>query len=292
MAPKKKPLSPAEWHRQQAAKRRRKFRSATDQDIHNALRELASRKASLEHDRDVAQRKHQALQEQLLPLVHRLSALQSERGAIPRIHPKTGWAARWSPGVSDFGLSRQVELDKEIASLSSLIEKMSHCPVARLRLSLHGSALIQTEFLKEFEAAKRELKHVEAGMTARKAELDEREGRRRKKGRDAAKLAAADRERQGTLEFDSQRRIGGTTVKGLGRDHDCPYCGSELGQKPHADHINPVAYGGLSVSENMVYVCASCNLRKKDLTLQEFIRAANLERDAVEQRLMRLGKRV
>jgi 5-methylcytosine-specific restriction endonuclease McrA len=292
MAPKKKPLSPAEWHRQQAAKRRRRFRSATDQDIHNALRELASRKASLEHDRDVAQRKQQALQEQLLPLVHRLSALQSKRGAIPRMYPKTGWAAFWSPGLSDWGLSRQAELDKEIASLISQIERMSHLPVARLRQSLNGSVLIETKFYVEFEATVRELKHVDAEMTACRAELDEREGRRRKEGRDAAKRAAADRERQGTLEFDRQRRISQTNVKGLRRDHDCPYCGGDLGQEPHADHIIPVAYGGLSVSTNMVYVCAACNLKKGDLTLQEFIQAADLERDAVEQRLRSLGKRL
>jgi 5-methylcytosine-specific restriction endonuclease McrA len=72
--------------------------------------------------------------------------------------------------------------------------------------------------------------------------------------------------------------------------HSCPYCGNDLGQIPHADHIYPVSKGGLSVSKNMVMVCSKCNLKKKDLTLREFITKFSMNRDEIENRLEELGK--
>lgn len=71
----------------------------------------------------------------------------------------------------------------------------------------------------------------------------------------------------------------------------CPYCGSDLGEYPEADHIYPVARGGLSTKENMVFVCALCNGKKRDKTLREFIRAMNFDHSAVEERLELLKKR-
>lgn len=71
----------------------------------------------------------------------------------------------------------------------------------------------------------------------------------------------------------------------------CPYCGSVLGEDPEADHIYPVARGGLSTEENMVFVCALCNGKKRDKTLREFIRIMKFDHSAVEQRLELLGKR-
>ncbi|MCP3686196.1 MAG: HNH endonuclease [bacterium] len=69
----------------------------------------------------------------------------------------------------------------------------------------------------------------------------------------------------------------------------CPYCQNDLGNTPHADHIYPVAKGGLSTIENMVYICAGCNRMKSDLTLREFILKYNLERDEVEKILEKLS---
>lgn len=58
----------------------------------------------------------------------------------------------------------------------------------------------------------------------------------------------------------------------------------------HADHIYPVAKGGLSTTKNMVYVCAICNKKKSDLTLREFIIKEKLSRDRVERNLELLKK--
>ena len=71
----------------------------------------------------------------------------------------------------------------------------------------------------------------------------------------------------------------------------CPYCGGSLGDVPHADHIYPVIRGGLSMPDNMVYVCANCNNKKSDQTLQEFLLSEGLNRGEVETRLAKLGKR-
>jgi len=52
----------------------------------------------------------------------------------------------------------------------------------------------------------------------------------------------------------------------------CPYCGRLLTMDDaHADHIYPVIKGGLSTTRNMIYVCSDCNLKKRDMTLRNFI---------------------
>jgi hypothetical protein len=70
-----------------------------------------------------------------------------------------------------------------------------------------------------------------------------------------------------------------------------PYCGDDLWPKRHLDHIFPIRQGGLSVTSNLVYVCAPCNLRKADLTLNEFIDVSELNREEVFRRLKALRKR-
>ena len=72
---------------------------------------------------------------------------------------------------------------------------------------------------------------------------------------------------------------------------ECPYCGGELGDAPHADHIYPVILGGLSTLENMVLACSVCNLQKAHLTIREFAERFGKNRELIEGRLTRLGKR-
>jgi 5-methylcytosine-specific restriction endonuclease McrA len=72
----------------------------------------------------------------------------------------------------------------------------------------------------------------------------------------------------------------------------CPYCGGSLGETPHADHIYPVARGGLSTADNMIYVCQRCNIKKSDKTVYEFVREAKLNLNQVLTNIEILGKRV
>jgi len=78
----------------------------------------------------------------------------------------------------------------------------------------------------------------------------------------------------------------------LERSNSCPYCGGELGKTPNADHIVPVSLGGLSTVSNMVFVCATCNNNKANLTLREYCLKYSLNRDHIESILTLLGKRV
>lgn len=93
----------------------------------------------------------------------------------------------------------------------------------------------------------------------------------------------------------------------------CPYCEKPFGQvvpanspqeplfdqtegdeikyiNAHADHIYPVSKGGLSTRKNMVYICSTCNMKKSDKTLREFIKENNLDRDKIEKNLELLKK--
>lgn len=73
-------------------------------------------------------------------------------------------------------------------------------------------------------------------------------------------------------------------------DSHCPYCGGDMGDDPHCDHVYPVSKGGLSTPQNMVYVCSDCNLKKTALTLTQFIKKYGFRRLEIEQRLEKLGK--
>ena len=86
------------------------------------------------------------------------------------------------------------------------------------------------------------------------------------------------------------REVADIVKERIGKQEFCPYCGGDLGESPHADHIYPVSKGGRSTIKNMVYVCASCNMAKLDMTLSTFIRTYNLDRDEIEKRLADMGK--
>lgn len=83
-----------------------------------------------------------------------------------------------------------------------------------------------------------------------------------------------------------------TVKEKLERYDYCPYCLCRNPSELAADHIMPVSHGGLSTKENMIYVCKSCNDKKSDMTLREFCKEYNLDRNEIEQRLVMLGKRV
>jgi len=52
----------------------------------------------------------------------------------------------------------------------------------------------------------------------------------------------------------------------------CPYCNDMIpDDKGHIDHIIPVLKGGTNIRENLVYVCATCNLKKRANSLLIFM---------------------
>jgi hypothetical protein len=72
---------------------------------------------------------------------------------------------------------------------------------------------------------------------------------------------------------------------------DCPYCNNSLDKNnAHLEHIYPVSKGGKSSSKNLVWVCASCNLKKKNMTLNSFIKKYEMKRMTIEINLDFLDK--
>ena len=49
----------------------------------------------------------------------------------------------------------------------------------------------------------------------------------------------------------------------------CPYC--NINKTNSIDHITPLSRGGTNNSDNLVPVCISCNSKKRDKTLWEFL---------------------
>ena len=91
---------------------------------------------------------------------------------------------------------------------------------------------------------------------------------------------------------DRDRELATTLRRRLNIDDACPYCGSGLSTKDaHLDHIHPISSGGLSIASNLVFVCSSCNIRKRDFTLNEFIDRFKLNREGIFVSLKRLHKR-
>ena len=50
----------------------------------------------------------------------------------------------------------------------------------------------------------------------------------------------------------------------------CQYCGIELKDKFHIDHIVPVSKGGRDVLKNLALSCGRCNQKKHDMWVMEF----------------------
>lgn len=106
------------------------------------------------------------------------------------------------------------------------------------------------------------------------------EGERKKQEEISAKLASAEKK---SREEANKRK------KDIKINDYCPYCGKVI-FNGHVDHIYPIAKGGLSTTVNMVYICATCNLQKSNLTLNQFISKFELDRDFIENNLTNLNK--
>ena len=64
----------------------------------------------------------------------------------------------------------------------------------------------------------------------------------------------------------------------------CAYCGCELGERWHVDHVDPLlrgfkGRGGLDALTNMYPACPACNLFKKTYSVEEFRRELSKQVD-------------
>lgn len=106
-----------------------------------------------------------------------------------------------------------------------------------------------------------------------------------------ARLEKRNKEKTLANAYLKKSRNDSSSVKSNLKNHEtCPYCGTES-KHLEADHIYPISLGGLSVKENMIYVCKDCNRKKGGATLREFIKKFDLNKDYVEENLEKLGKK-
>jgi 5-methylcytosine-specific restriction endonuclease McrA len=105
----------------------------------------------------------------------------------------------------------------------------------------------------------------------------------KKHGNAFAKAAATDK---------TTRHRGSSLKRIVTKTESCPYCQGPLGSAPHLDHIYPVAKGGLSIIENLVWCCSSCNGLKSDKGLVSFLTTRGLSVEVTLSRLAKMGKHV
>jgi len=130
---------------------------------------------------------------------------------------------------------------------------------------------------------RRELKYRDQGI-----ELLEKRMLVLKKSNDKKAYAKAR-----VAQADQKARAAAKTVKSRLKKYElCPYCENPIGEFAHADHIIPIALGGLSIESNMVYICRNCNLGKSDLTLREFCIVKSYDFSEIAKRLAIKGKRI
>lgn len=182
--------------------------------------------------------------------------------------------------------------------------RIIHEQIKALRSGLPPNQCTEREYSftsldRAFELSSAALGSVEGWLTKLSNERTHREEKAERQRATAERTQAREESKRRRLEelkaaaaANSRvaRRLASSTRRKLERSGDCPYCGLVLRDGGHADHIYPLSRGGRSHKSNMVMVCETCNMRKGDMTLREFIKAYNLDRDVIERRLEKLGK--
>lgn len=57
----------------------------------------------------------------------------------------------------------------------------------------------------------------------------------------------------------------------------CLYCNDKLGSKITLDHVLPKSMGGTDHIKNLALCCRSCNQKKNNLLLTQFIKAFDIK---------------
>lgn len=175
-------------------------------------------------------------------------------------------------------ISELEQAKREWALHSQKIEKLK----VNLK-NLEEAHVHQLAFAKQ-QAALKKQKKLEREKEKERLELEKKKREELK----AAKAAAYDEKQR--EQASSVRK---TLFSQLKKSKFCPYCYQLINKENvHADHIHPVSKGGLSTKTNMVLVCSTCNLAKRNHTLRSFCSRCGFDFETVVARLMSLGKDV
>ena len=221
--------------------------------------------------------------------------IRSNTNIIQTLFSKTG-------GWTEEDLRSKRKLEADLAAENAIEYR---APTRNDLINSHGEPLINSHYLtsiiegltkylqclKDALALEAEREKVRKALVAARIEAKAEEDRKRRAKREAVTaIAARSKEISRMHARTVRRKIQPDQIDIL---QVCPYCASALDQeRSHADHIYPIALGGLSTISNMVLVCDTCNLSKRDLTLREFIaRNTHLNSESIIERLTLLGKK-
>ncbi len=169
-------------------------------------------------------------------------------------------------------------LAMELKKLESQL-KVAQAEESWLRNELNASR----EYLRSYVKLWEDLSKIHVKITSLEKQIEQQ-----KPYETAHKLAYA----KAAILDDKSRSMAAQRREMIKKTDHCPYCGSELGNDAHLDHIQPINRGGLSIDENLVWCCAKCNLSKSNKGLIEFLLASNYNIEQTCTRLISLGKRV
>lgn len=231
---------------------------------------------------------------------NKMSFIKSARKSLMKNREALSWS-RFT-GVDEYFLRKfSQELEQEYEGLSAIGISIKNFPK---ELNLHFSQQEVTDVIKgkllsenlginiKYNHKYHVFKHDR--ITVKEYFEDRfRKIKKRKEERNLRALAAEKTDKQRSLA--SSNRTKKEYENQISIVSCCPYCGGNLGtysglNAAHFEHIHPVSKGGLSTIENTVFICADCNAKKSNMTLNAFISKFTFGRDAVFERLSLLGK--
>lgn len=172
---------------------------------------------------------------------------------------------------------------KKVKEIEQRIKKSILCK-KELDNNVINAIKIFGEFYFEFSRCSARIEDIEKFLRRAREKRDAINQFERENGNALAKAASVDkktRDRAAKIKF-------AIPINDL-----CPYCNRPLfGKDIHLDHIYPVSKGGLSIIENLVYCCSTCNSKKSDKGLFQFSKDTGLDYEKIISRLNRMGKHI
>lgn len=210
--------------------------------------------------------------------------IQATSSAMNRLrNDPSNYEGFWNRKLRTDAQANCNNLNLRLTSLRKKVRDLAISPYKRdemLAKAISTAKYQVKSCVSEAKVVRAQIREITASMTQGKKQAAQKKAKE-KRGTDKAILAHAK---------GNGRKVAAKIKRQLEITVDCPYCGEQLGEQPHADHIYPQSKGGLSRLKNLVYVCRTCNVRKSDLTLVAFIEECSLDRKRLENRLKELGK--
>lgn len=174
---------------------------------------------------------------------------------------------KFSPGY----IAERADLDARLTQIESQLPK--------LREAVQFLTILE----EEAAVAREEMDKIHSKIWLAEEKKQALEEYQREYGTRLAKAARSD---------DATRAHASKVKRIVPKTDYCPYCEGPLGNDCHLDHIYPVAKGGLSVIENLVWCCKVCNEAKCDRGLMQFASARGFSSESIIMRLIALGKHI